>query len=104
MAKKSSGSSRRDKLVRVKNEDIVLTEEGKKELDALKDRPVDLTDPDAPEMYFEGEMEVGKFYRPVKKQVTLRIDADVLDWFKHQPGKYQTLINRALRDYTNKHS
>jgi uncharacterized protein (DUF4415 family) len=42
----------------------------------------------------------GKFYRPVKKQVTLRLDADVLDWFKAQQGGargYQTAINAALR-------
>jgi uncharacterized protein (DUF4415 family) len=90
--------------VRVKQEDIVLTEDIKKQLEALKDRPVDLTDPDAPEMSFEGEIEIGKYYRPVKKQITLRIDVDVLEWFKEQPGKYQTLINQALRDYTRKHS
>ena len=42
---------------------------------------------------------VGKFYRPVKQQVTLRIDADVLTWFKEQGGKYQTAVNAALREY-----
>jgi uncharacterized protein (DUF4415 family) len=41
---------------------------------------------------------VGKFYRPVKQQVTLRIDADVLAWFKGQGEKYQTAVNRALRE------
>ncbi len=40
---------------------------------------------------------VGKFYRPVKKQVTLRLDADVLNWFRAQGGKYQTAVNKALR-------
>jgi uncharacterized protein (DUF4415 family) len=36
-------------------------------------------------------------YKPVKKPVTLRLDADVLAWFQ-QPGRgYQTRINRALR-------
>jgi uncharacterized protein (DUF4415 family) len=41
--------------------------------------------------------EVGSLYRPIKKPVTLRIDADVLAWFKkHGPG-YQTRINQALR-------
>lgn len=104
MAKKSSGSSRRDKLVRVKREDISPTEKGKKELKALKGRSVDLTDPDAPEMCFDGQVVVGKYYKPIKQQITLRIDADVLAWFKDQPGKYQTLINKVLRDYTNDHS
>jgi len=37
------------------------------------------------------------FYRPIKKPVTLRLDADVLAWFKRQGRGYQTRINRALR-------
>jgi uncharacterized protein (DUF4415 family) len=37
-------------------------------------------------------------YRPLKKPVTLRLDADVLAWFKRQGRGYQTRINRALRD------
>ena len=44
----------------------------------------------------------GKFYRPVKRQVTLRIDADLLNWFKThgQGGRgYQTRINAALRRF-----
>jgi uncharacterized protein (DUF4415 family) len=36
-------------------------------------------------------------YKPIKKPVTLRLDADVLDWLKKQGGGYQTRINRALR-------
>lgn len=49
----------------------------------------------------------GTMYRAVKQQTTLRIDADVLDWFKrHAPdGKgYQTDINRVLRDYVAEQS
>lgn len=37
-------------------------------------------------------------YRPVKKPVTLRLDADVLAWFKKDGRHYQTRINRALRE------
>jgi uncharacterized protein (DUF4415 family) len=36
-------------------------------------------------------------YKPIKKPVTLRLDADVLAWFKKQGHGYQTRINRALR-------
>jgi uncharacterized protein (DUF4415 family) len=36
-------------------------------------------------------------FRPIKKPVTLRLDADVLAWFKRQGQGYQTRINRALR-------
>jgi len=46
------------------------------------------------------------FYRPVKKQLTLRIDADVIDWFKTRAGNsegYQTRINEALRAYVTEH-
>ena len=44
----------------------------------------------------------GLFYRPVKQQMTLRIDADVVAWFKQHADAeegYQTRINRALREY-----
>jgi uncharacterized protein (DUF4415 family) len=39
----------------------------------------------------------GRFYRPVKRQITARVDADVLEWLK-SPGKgYQSRINAILR-------
>jgi len=38
-----------------------------------------------------------QLYRPIKKPVTLRLDADVLAWFKRHGRGYQTRINRALR-------
>ena len=44
----------------------------------------------------------GLFYRPVKQQITLRLDADIVAWFKTQTegGKgYQTAINRVLREH-----
>jgi uncharacterized protein (DUF4415 family) len=44
----------------------------------------------------------GKFYRPVKQQLTLRLDADVIAWFREHIGEgegYQTAINQALRAY-----
>jgi uncharacterized protein (DUF4415 family) len=34
---------------------------------------------------------------PVKKQLTIRLDADVLDWLKGHGKGYQTRINRILR-------
>jgi uncharacterized protein (DUF4415 family) len=37
------------------------------------------------------------FYKPIKKPVTLRLDADVLAWFQREGSGYQTRINRALR-------
>jgi uncharacterized protein (DUF4415 family) len=38
-----------------------------------------------------------EYYRPIKKPITLRLDADVLAWFKKQGRGYQTRINQALR-------
>ena len=38
-----------------------------------------------------------RYYRPIKKPITLRLDADVLAWFQRQGPGYQTRINRALR-------
>jgi uncharacterized protein (DUF4415 family) len=49
----------------------------------------------------------GVFYRPIKKQLTLRLDADLIDWFKtHTPNGegYQTRINSALREYISQHN
>ena len=38
-----------------------------------------------------------------QKNVTIRLDADVLDWFKSQGGRYQTQVNKALRQYMTAH-
>jgi uncharacterized protein (DUF4415 family) len=38
-----------------------------------------------------------RMYKARKKAVTLRLDADVLTWFKKEGRGYQTRINRALR-------
>ena len=43
------------------------------------------------------DLTIGDLYRPVKKPITVRIDADVLAWFKKDGRKYQTRINTALR-------
>jgi uncharacterized protein (DUF4415 family) len=39
-----------------------------------------------------------RYYKPLKQPVTLRLDADVLAWFKKRGRGYQTRINRALRE------
>ena len=44
----------------------------------------------------------GLFYRPIKKQITLRIDADLIEWFRQHTSSdagYQTRINEALRAF-----
>jgi uncharacterized protein (DUF4415 family) len=39
----------------------------------------------------------GRFYRPIKQQITARVDADVLDWLKSQGKGYQARLNAILR-------
>jgi uncharacterized protein (DUF4415 family) len=41
--------------------------------------------------------EVLEYYKPIKRPVTLRLDADVIAWFKRDGRRYQTRINAALR-------
>ncbi|MGD1062355.1 MAG: BrnA antitoxin family protein [Terracidiphilus sp.] len=41
----------------------------------------------------------GPFYRPIKRPLSLRVDADVVDWFQRQGHGYQTRMNLALREY-----
>jgi uncharacterized protein (DUF4415 family) len=84
-----------------------LTAKQQAELDALAELPDDRIDKrEMPEIRDWTGAKRGLFYRPVKQQLTLRIDADVVAWFKdHAPNGegYQTDINRALREYVEQH-
>ncbi len=64
-------------------------------LATLPDESIDLSD--APDVANWTSPVVGRFYRPIKEPVTLRIDADVLAWLKASGPGYQTRINRWLR-------
>jgi uncharacterized protein (DUF4415 family) len=44
----------------------------------------------------------GPFYRPIKRPLSLRVDADIVDWFQRQGQGYQTRMNRALREYVER--
>jgi len=77
--------------------DIPKLEEQLAALAAMKDEDIDVSD--IPEIQDFAGFTRGKFFRPVKKPVSLRLDADVLEWFKHRHPKYQTAINSALRQY-----
>jgi uncharacterized protein (DUF4415 family) len=71
-----------------------------KSLAALQEEAIDTSD--APELLDWSDAKRGLFYRPVKQQLTLRLDADVVTWFKSHATSnegYQTRINRALREY-----
>ncbi len=45
----------------------------------------------------------GKFHRPIKRQLTLRLDAELVDFFEAQGKGYQTRINEALRQWVAAH-
>ena len=83
----------------MKRESIYLDDDACRKLERLEERTVDLGDPDAPEIEAWMVRERGKFYRPLKQQITLRLDKDIIAWFKAQGDKYQTRINEALREY-----
>jgi len=62
----------------------------------MKDREIDTTN--IPQTLDWSKAVVGKFYRPIKKPLTIRLDADVLAWLKRQGRGYQTRINALLRN------
>ncbi len=70
-------------------------------LEAMPDTAIDIGD--IPEARDWTGARRGVFYKPVKQQLTLRLDADLIDWFKRNGTGYQTRINSALRDYVRKH-
>jgi uncharacterized protein (DUF4415 family) len=82
-----------------------LSRKQSKELRALasmKDSEINLQD--APEVVRRDRAIVGKFYRPIKRPLTVRLDADVLAWLKSEGKGYQTRLNGLLRDAMEKRS
>lgn len=83
-----------------------LTEEQKlrlAELDNLRDEDIDFSDiPPLTDAFFKNAVRNPYYAKALKEQLTIRLDADILDWFKRNApdGKgYQTDINKALRAY-----
>jgi uncharacterized protein (DUF4415 family) len=75
-----------------------LTARQKSEITVLAKLPDNQIDTsDIPEASFTDRAIVGQFYRPVKKAISVRLDADVLDWLKRFGPGYQRRINDILR-------
>ncbi len=74
-------------------------------LNAMTDKDIDLSDiPEVtPEMFARAVVRRGLKPTPKKTQLTLRMDNDVLTWFKRQGRGYQTRINALLRAYMEAH-
>jgi uncharacterized protein (DUF4415 family) len=75
-----------------------LTKQQQRDIQAIaarKDENIDFSD--APPVLDWSGAEIGKFYRPVKKPVTMRLDSDVIAWLKADGRGYQTKANWLLR-------
>lgn len=74
-------------------------------LEAMTDEDIDLSDcPEiTPELFAKAVVRKGLPMGENKAQVTLRLDADVLEWFQSQGQGYQTQINTLLRAYMETH-
>jgi uncharacterized protein (DUF4415 family) len=100
MAKKKSVLSRREK--RLPASALFTSPMGKRErreletLAGMADSAIN--DPDAPMMKaLPRQVHGGRSYKPLKQQISLRVDADVLAWFRSRGKKYQTYMNAVLR-------
>ena len=76
------------KLTKIQKDDI-------RRVRAKRDEDIDFSD--APLVLDWSKAEVGKFYRPPKKPVTMRLDSDVVEWLKSEGPGYQTKANWLLR-------
>lgn len=89
------------KIVKKSLSDSRLTTEGKRRLKKLSRRPdheINTSDiPELTERFWQNAVR-NPFYRPLKQQLTLRLDADVIAWLRRQGRGYQTRANALLRD------
>ena len=66
----------------------------------IKDKEIDTSDiPELDEDFFKNAI----LRTPGKKPITIRLDKDVLEWFKGQGQGYQSRINQLLRRYMETH-
>ena len=75
-----------------------LTKDQERDIRAIaakKDKDIDFSD--APPVLDWSGAEIGKFYRPRKKPVTIRLDSDIIAWLKSDGPGYQTKANGLLR-------
>lgn len=70
-------------------------------LDNMSDSDIDYSDiPEMDDTFWSN----AQVYDPgTKKAISLRVDPDVLTWFKQQGGRYQRLMNQVLRQYMDAH-
>ena len=86
-----------------------LTKDQKRDAAAVaakKDADIDFSD--VPPVIDWSGAEVGRFYRPAKQPVTIRLDVDVIEWLRSDGRGYQTkangLLRHAMLHFTNRNS
>jgi uncharacterized protein (DUF4415 family) len=85
------------KLVRKTLAECKLTPASKRKLAERPDAEIDVSDiPPLPESFWKNAVR-NPFYRPVKQQLTVRLDADIVAWLRRQGRGYQTRLNQVLR-------
>jgi uncharacterized protein (DUF4415 family) len=71
-----------------------------KRVDEMTDDEIDTSDiPPLDDSFFAK----ARLRMPERVSVTMRVDADLLEWFRAQGEKYESLINAALRSYVESH-
>lgn len=82
---------------------ISSTETDWKRLEQMTDEEIDTRDipPVTPEMFAKAVVRQGLKAKDTQAQLTIRVDRDVLAWFKSRGRGYQTQINALLRAYMN---
>lgn len=93
MAMKRTLSSQREQRTKMSESAMrkPLTKKQNEQVDRL------MAKPDSEIDYSDIPETVGTLYKPIKRPIRVRIEADVLAWLKSSPG-YQTRVNSLLRE------
>ncbi len=97
-----SASSLQEKpLVKKKIPTMTISPKRLEELENIPESAIDTSDiPELDANFWEK----AKLVTPLRKQaISLKVDSDVLDWFKNQGKGYQSLMNAVLRSYVEHH-
>jgi uncharacterized protein (DUF4415 family) len=89
--KKASTRTNSVKRLRISKESRLAYEKRDRTLDGDRDAP------QLPPEYWNNAL-IGKYYRPLKTQISLRIDNEVLDWLKSKGEGHLSRINEILRE------
>ena len=70
-----------------------------KELEQMPESDINFTDiPEVRTNTFSNKSGIASLFKPVKQQITLRLDSDIIAWAKSGGAGYQSRINAALRE------